>query len=464
MAQQITSASPAGSRAKLVAGMFDFSSRRLRINWKRAIEVLPVLCGTYGKEPIAKKSRRTNPDRIPSIYSNWYLHYVDITPEKRARLFDRTAKVAKQFHFRFRMWYEVWLEFMEYIRTEDPFPSFGGVSASGKRGHPLELYVLGALRVLGRHHTFDDLEESTEISAERHRVFFHEFIDFGSSTLFAEWIRKPSTAEEVADCMSEYTEAGFPGCLGSVDSTYFWHIMCRAGLRNQMESKESRAVVRVNFVVNHRRKILACTPIFKGVLNDFTIANFDSFLQELRAGTNPLYNIPFEMKTSQGDTVTENGLYLICDGGYNKWITLMTGDNIWSDPANVQWRSRLESMRKDVECLNGILKARWKILQAGIRVHSLSSVQKIIHTCAALHNMLLVKDGLDKSFIADRAPSVACPQEEIDLFEQLENEYKNEEMTAELERSKGEMEDSGFKMRRSRLIEHYSVVTKKVTG
>jgi len=76
----------------------------------------------------------------------------------------------------------------------------------------------------------------------------------------------------------------------------------------------------------------------------------------------------------------------------------------------------------------------------------------------------LVKDGLDKSFIADRAPSVACPQEEIDLFEQLENEYKNEEMTAELERSKGEMEDSGFKMRRSRLIEHYSVVTKKVTG
>jgi len=460
MARLVTSDGHVLNLAVRLAAAFGpsiLAKRPLRIDRKRAFELIRDLSAASFEYPASNKKRRPNPDRLPSEDSNWYRHYVAITPEKRARLLDRTTRVAKQFHFRFRMWYEIWSEFMDYIRSKDPFPSFGGVSASGKLGHPLELYVLGALRVLGRHHTFDDLEENTEISAERHRVFFHRFIEFGSTTLFTEWICKPSTPEEVTDCIFDYAQAGFPGCLGSVDSTYFWHIMCRAGLRNQMESKEARAVVRVNFVVNHSRKILSCTPVFKGVLNDISIANYDPFLQELRSGSNPLFDIDFDLRTANGGTVTEHGLYLICDGGYNKWRILMTGDNVWSDPVNVQWRKRLESLRKDVECLNGILKARWKILQAGIRLHSISDVQKIVHTCAALHNMLLVKDGLDSSFNPHREPSLACTQEDIDFFERLDRDYDNDELAAELAGSKGEMEDVGFRQRRSRLIEHYAL-------
>ena len=51
-------------------------------------------------------------------------------------------------------------------------------------------------------------------------------------------------------------------------------------------------------------------------------------------------------------------------------------------------------MRKDVECTFGILKKRWSILKTGINTQG-NTADKIWKTCCALHNMLLVADGLD---------------------------------------------------------------------
>jgi hypothetical protein len=60
-----------------------------------------------------------------------------------------------------------------------------------------------------------------------------------------------------------------------------------------------------------------------------------------------------------------------------------------------QW---LESMRKDVDCTFGILKGRWRILKAGVRVHGVEKCDQIWLTCCALHNWLLDTDGLDKNW------------------------------------------------------------------
>ncbi len=53
--------------------------------------------------------------------------------------------------------------------------------ATGKEGVPFELLILGALRYIGRGWTFDDLEESTNISLSTHRQFFHTFIQVGAT-------------------------------------------------------------------------------------------------------------------------------------------------------------------------------------------------------------------------------------------------------------------------------------------
>jgi hypothetical protein len=51
-------------------------------------------------------------------------------------------------------------------------------------------------------------------------------------------------------------------------------------------------------------------------------------------------------------------------------------------------------MRKDVECTFGILKGRWQILKAGVRIHGVDGVDDVWLTCCALHNWLLDIDGL----------------------------------------------------------------------
>ena len=59
---------------------------------------------------------------------------------------------------------------------------------AGRETAPLEFLILGALRNLGRGVTFDDLEDGSDISEEVHRVFFHKFIEVGSTKMFDKWV------------------------------------------------------------------------------------------------------------------------------------------------------------------------------------------------------------------------------------------------------------------------------------
>ena len=79
---------------------------------------------------------------------------------------------------------------------------------------------MGAFHYLGRGWTFDDLEESTAISAETHRIFFHQFIHIGNTTLYPRYVTAPQGAEEATTHMNEFQMAGFNGCVGSSDATH----------------------------------------------------------------------------------------------------------------------------------------------------------------------------------------------------------------------------------------------------
>jgi hypothetical protein len=61
----------------------------------------------------------------------------------------------------------------------------------------------------------------------------------------------------------------------------------------------------------------------------------------------------------------------------------------------LMWSEWLESVRKDVECTFGILKARFRFLKGAIRYHSPDLIEESLKTCAILHNILLEHDHLD---------------------------------------------------------------------
>jgi hypothetical protein len=59
------------------------------------------------------------------------------------------------------------------------------------------------------------------------------------------------------------------------------------------------------------------------------------------------------------------------------------------------WSDTVESVRKDIECVFGILKRRFLILKHPMRFPDITTINKIFLACCVLHNMLCDYDGRD---------------------------------------------------------------------
>lgn len=60
----------------------------------------------------------------------------------------------------------------------------------------------------------------------------------------------------------------------------------------------------------------------------------------------------------------------------------------------VFWSKRLESIRKDIECLFGRLKGRWRLFKGTILFDRREKIDNAWFTACILHNMLHALDGL----------------------------------------------------------------------
>jgi hypothetical protein len=240
--------------------------------------------------------------------SAWYQTYV-VSPEVDL------PKFINRFRRRFRCSYDNFIKLTELVRNNPTFQRWLNKDAVGREPSPLELLVLGALRYLGRGWTFDDLEENTSISEECHRQFFHKFIKWASTDLYKTYVIAPSTYDEAQAHMKEMSEAGFDGCVGSVDATHVCMFRCPYGRANQHRGhKESLPARTYNIVVNHRRRILHSTAGHPARWNDKTITMFDKFLTGLNKGT--LLNDATFKLFQKGEEKEFCGSWLLCDNGY----------------------------------------------------------------------------------------------------------------------------------------------------
>ena len=80
---------------------------------------------------------------------------------------------------------------------------------------------------------------------------------------------------------------------------------------------------------------------------------------------------------------------MIVNGGYLRWKVLQCGIRDHSDPDYVEWRRRLESVRKDIECYFGRLKQRFKILKIPNLIKKKEKIDNMMFTLVAIQNMLL---------------------------------------------------------------------------
>ena len=296
------------------------------------------------------------------------------------------SPLQKIFMRRFRVPYAIFLKLVQW--TKGWHETGSQTDAYHRPRCPTELKVLGWLRMVGRAACFDDIDELSGIKPPTMNAFFHKFCEMGHKDLYPAHVSMPSTLEEISEVEAAYAVIGTPGACGSMDVVHIALGACPHGLINVCTGKEGYPTLAYNVISDHRGRALAMMPGAYGTVNDKTIVKSDLAVEKVR--TDPLFtDYQYEVRSSSGERSMMKGAYLIVDGGYLRWKCLQCGLRTSSDDDYIDWRRRIESVRKDIECYFGRLKQRFKIL----RIPNLMKTKKIIDdmmfTIVAIQNMLL---------------------------------------------------------------------------
>lgn len=231
-------------------------------------------------------------------------------------------------------------------------------------------------------------------SSKTIHAFFHKWCEQFAKDQYPRWCYPPKTQAEIDETIGIYGKCGFPGCFGSIDVVHVAWGRCSAGEYHAYCGKEGYPTVAYEVVVDHLRRILAVVRGQPGARNDKAIVRLDQLVLTVKEGR--LYgDVVFMVRTVSG-LKTIKGLYMITDGGYHKWRCLQSTDKHASLEAAVLFSKRMESVRKDVECVFGILKKRFTLLSSHIQLQTIEEIDSVFFTCCTLHNMLLADDGWDQ--------------------------------------------------------------------
>jgi hypothetical protein len=280
---------------------------------------------------------------------------------------------------------EKWISLSHHCRDEE------------KLKMKVDLLILGALSVLGGTvHSFRQLPTVTNICATEHNKFFLLFI----SKLYSirdEYIYMPRDDEELEAVMKRYEEVGLPGAMGSIDVVHVKWGRCPQGDFNRSKGKESYPSLAFECISDFDRRICNVFGPQFGARNDKHIVKMDDGVAAVRE---EWYNtVKWSYFDADSDIQQSTGAYLICDNGYLQWpITIcpyMRSET--NTQSQLSFSTNLESVRKDVECVFGILKERWSILAQGFRFRDIKICQHLFVACCVLHNMMLDEMTKDDS-------------------------------------------------------------------
>ena len=324
----------------------------------------------------------------------WYLLYVAQPPSSK--------RMMKLFRLRFRLPHSSFVSLCATIKTHELFRQWTRCDAVGCYPSNLDLLLLGALRYIGRAWTLDDVCEANGISIDTNSVFLYRFMEYGSTVLYKKWVLEPSITNSVEYQEKFFRLAGFNGCIGSSDATHIPMLKCPQWAHIAHKGFKLSVPARTyNVTVDHSRRIIGSTMGHPGTWNDKTLVLFDDLLCNVKNGKlHQDFEFKLMEKNDEGEMVEAlyKGVWFMMDNGYLYWSCTVPPDGNATRYDIIRFSEWLESMRKDVECLFGIMKGRFCILRYGFRFKSIATCDMMWLTCCSLHNILLEVDGLDKNW------------------------------------------------------------------
>ena len=226
------------------------------------------------------------------------------------------------------------------------------------------------------------------MSEAMHMYFFRDVFLETLYSMRDEYIKLPPDLESLQEVLNMYKAVGLPGCGGSIDVVHCKWANCPAGDRIKAKGKEKFPTLAFECISDQRRRVLGIAPVQYGSRNDQHIVRLDPCVRKLRKEW--YKDVDWSCFDVSGNEIWNTGVYLICDGGYLRWRTLICPYQYSKEGTRQGYFSaNLESVRKDVECTFGILKKRWRILEYGMQYRSAERNEKIFVVCCMLHNMMI---------------------------------------------------------------------------
>ena len=340
------------------------------------------------KDPKMPATRRRYPKRDP-FNSNWWQRY--LTDNARAILLsDETHRDTKEFKGLFRISFKVYEELVD-MHVKRGWYDTKKTDCVGNLCSNLNLLVLGALHTLANGQQRWTVQSNTNIDKDVHRRFFKAFVH-NMASVSSEYISMPRDSVELQRVQKLYSRVGLPGCVGSIDVVHIGWDACPANLIHLFKGKESFPSIAYEVIVNQTREIMSVTVGHPGARNDKHICRMDDALSALSTGW--LANQQWWAYCDASDenkVSVEQGYYLICDGGYLRWPTLICPIKV--STRYLKLSKVIESTRKDVEDVFGILKKRFLFLKYWNTLRSQQVIDNAFLTCCILHNIQLRHDG-----------------------------------------------------------------------
>ena len=111
-------------------------------------------------------------------------------------LSDFNSSASRTFRNRFRVPYPVFLMIVDRAKARFPTKE---CDLAGRPSIPMELKVLGVLRVLGRATEFDGINELSGIGLQTMQNFFHRFCKWFATEVYPSHVYTPTTHNEAVE-------------------------------------------------------------------------------------------------------------------------------------------------------------------------------------------------------------------------------------------------------------------------
>jgi hypothetical protein len=299
------------------------------------------------------KRRRNHFKAGPLEEANWYLRYLS-TPRCIENAKNPQHPRGIEFRRNFAVPFEIYEKLLDLTLAKgwyDPSRK----SATGRPCSNIRLLLLGVLHVQADNASKYACQTNTNISVEVHCQFnLKWWRDMAS--IKDEFIKMPDNRTDAENIALDFDNNGLPGCCGSMDVVHRGWDQYPSELTPIFKGKEGYAAVAFQVIVSHRKKILHVSLGYPGARNDKQIVKVDSFPKSLHNGSHWLRTQVWFTKKNDGTVEQHRGFWLLVDGGYLRWPSLICPVRYDTCPNVRMLAKHLESIRKDVECSFGSLK------------------------------------------------------------------------------------------------------------